>query len=395
MTAHAGRVQMSTWRWALLLLTAGGAIASLRTAVYGIGSTTNLSDLIPWGLCLGLNVFCGIALAAGALTVAAAVFVSDRQDWRPVARASLITGAAGYVVAMLGVVANQDLGERAWWTILSGWTPRSIISGAAWTLLLLAGVLLIEFLPDWSLSISGSRWLPILRRLDVSLVILAATLAILHQYGLNRVIALARTRVSPLWSGSTLPLMFYLSSISGALAVLLFASWRCRIAFGKTIPTPILREVARALTIFVFLYLLLRLTGLLENGVYSGLLHFSREHALLLLEIALFFCGMMSVKEHEADPSNAVIGPALIMAGVLANRINTSITAAEAAAGQQYWPSWSEVLIAYSLVGLGIAAFALGVKHLAIFPSAGCPDGSEDSSRRRLERTKQWKSSGS
>jgi Ni/Fe-hydrogenase subunit HybB-like protein len=173
-----------------------------------------------------------------------------------------------------------------------------------------------------------------------------------------------------------LPLMFYLSSISGALAVLLFASWRCGLAFGKTIPAPVLREVARALTITVFLYLLIRLTGLIEGGIFPVLIQFSREHALLLLEIALFFCGMMSIKEHEADPSNTFVGPALIMAGVLANRVNTSITAVETAAGQQYWPSWGEVLIAYSLVGLGIAAFVLGVKHLEIFPAADNSDSS-------------------
>lgn len=378
MTVHAGRMQMSVWRWMILLLTTGGAIASLRGAVYGIGSTTNLSDVIPWGLCQGLNVFCGIALAAGALTVAAAALVSDRPGWRVLARASLVAGTVGYTVAMLGVVANQGLGERAWWTILSGWTPRSILSGAVWTLLLLAGALLIEFLPDGSLSVLRSCWVAILRRLAVSLVTLAAGLAILHQYGLNRIIELSGTRISPLWSGSSLPLMFYLSSISGALAVLLFASWRSRLAFGKAIPTPILRGVARALTISIFLYLLLRLTGLIESGVVPVLLNFSREHMLLLLEIAFFFCGMMSVKEHEADPSSVVIGPLLIIAGVLANRINTSITAVETAAGQQYWPSWGEVLIAYSLVGLGIAAFALGVKHLEIFPDADNPVGTAD-----------------
>lgn len=378
MTAHAGRMQMSVWRWMILLLTTAGAIASFRGAVFGIGSTTNLSDVFPWGLCQGLNVFCGIALTAGALTVAAAAFVSDRREWRTVARASLVIGAVGYIVAMLGVVADQGLGDSAWSTILNGWTPRSILSGAVWTLLLLAGVLLIEFLPDASLSVARSRWFAVLRRLVVSLVILAAGLAILHQYGLNRIIGLSGTRISPLWSGSSLPLMFYLSSISGALAVLLFASWRSRLAFAKAIPTPILRGVARALTISIFLYLLLRLTGLIESGVFPVLLNFSREHALLLLEIALFFCGMMSVKEHESDPSNAVIGPVLIIAGVLANRINTSITAVETAAGQQYWPSWGEVLIAYSLVGLGIAAFALGVKHLEVFPAADNPDGPAD-----------------
>ena len=368
MTTHVGRLHMGGWRWLLLLLTVGGAVASLRTTAYGIGATTQLSDVVPWGLCMGLNVFCGIALAAGAFTVAAVVFVADRPDWRSVGRASLVAGSIGYVVAMLGVVANQGLGERAWWTILRGWTARSILSGAIWTLLLLAGVLFIEFLPDWSLPAARSPWFAVLRRLDVSLVLLAALLAIFHQYGLNRVIALAGPRFLRLWSGSELSVMFYLSSISGALAVLLFASWRSGMAFGRAIPLPLLRGVGRALTISVFLYLLLRVSDLLEAGLFPLVIHFSREHALLLLEIALFLCGMMVLKEEENDPRHMVLGPALIMAAVLANRINTSITAVEAAARQSYWPSWNEVLIAYSLVGLGIAGFALGVKYLKIFP---------------------------
>ena len=374
MSAHVRWQSVGWWQWVFLLLTAGGAVASFHASVSGLGAATHLSDLIPWGLCLGLNVFCGIALAAGAFTVAAIVYVADRPDWRSVGRASLVAGTLGYVVAMLGVVANQGLGERAWWTILHGWTPRSILSGAVWTCLLLIGVLFVEFLPDWSLPLARTPWFAALRRLDVSLVILAALLAMIHQYGLNRVIRLAGPRFSPLWSSSDLSLMFYLSSISGALAVLLFASWRSRLAFGKAIPHRLMEGIARALTMTVFLYLLLRLMELMEAGLFLVLLHFSRENALLLLELSLLFCGMTSLKEHENDPDRMFMGPVLIMAGVLTNRLNTSITAIEAAVRQSYWPSWSEVLIAYSLVAIGIAGFALAVKHMRVFPEADPPE---------------------
>ena len=75
----------------------------------------------------------------------------------------------------------------------------------------------------------------------------------------------------------------------------------------------------------------------------------------------------MWIKGNEHEPRELFIGSALIIAGVMANRLNTAITALEARVGQNYLPRWSEFLLAYSLVAAGVGAFALGVKHLAIF----------------------------
>ena len=82
MSAHAVRLQLSGWRWVFLLLMAGGVAASFLAARFGLGSTTHLSDVVPWGLCLGLNVFCGIALAAGALTLASIASIIGGSEWR-------------------------------------------------------------------------------------------------------------------------------------------------------------------------------------------------------------------------------------------------------------------------------------------------------------------------
>ena len=92
MSALAGRLQLGGWRWVFLLLMTGGCLASFLAARYGLGATTRLSDVIPWGLCLGLNVFCGIALAAGALTLASVASVIGGTEWRSIGRAWLLIG---------------------------------------------------------------------------------------------------------------------------------------------------------------------------------------------------------------------------------------------------------------------------------------------------------------
>ncbi|HVN18046.1 MAG TPA: hypothetical protein VMU05_04715 [Dongiaceae bacterium] len=367
MTAHAARLQMSTWRWAFLLLIAGGAVASLLAKFQTIGAATGLSDSVPWGLCLGLNVFCGIALAAGGLSLAAILAVLNGRNWRTLGRVSLLVGSIGYVVAMLGMVANEAIERHLWTTIIRGWSSRSILSGALWTVLLLTCLLLVEFLPDLSPRLSNTRSFAGLARLKVPLLFGATGLAVLHQLGLDRLIGLAEARFSPLWSGPELSLMFYMSALAGTLAVILFASWRCWLAFDKSLPAPVIPAVARALTITVFLYLLVRFMDLIERGLFTSIFRLSREGLLLLFEIVVLLLGMMWIKGNELNPRELFYGSALIIAGLVANRLNTAITALEANAGQYYLPHWGEFLISYSLIAAGIGAFAMGVEHLTVF----------------------------
>jgi hypothetical protein len=161
--------------------------------------------------------------------------------------------------------------------------------------------------------------------------------------------------------------MFYLSSLSMAFAVLLFASWRSSLAFGKALPSSVLPTIARALTAAVFVYLVVRLMDLMERHLLLSMFSVTREGLLLLLEIVLLLVGMMWIKGSEEEPRELFLGAALIIAGVVANRLNTAITALEAGAGQDYLPRWGEFLISYSLVAAGVAGFALGVKHLSVF----------------------------
>ena len=152
-----------------------------------------------------------------------------------------------------------------------------------------------------------------------------------------------------------------------ALAVLLLASQRSQVAFGKALPQTVQSALVRVLTALVFVYLLIRMMDLVERGRFSSVFSASREGLLVLLEIALLLVGMIWMHGNEENSREMFPASALIIAGVIANRLNTAITALEAGTGQNYLPRWGEFLISYSLITAGVAGFAFGVKHLAVF----------------------------
>ena len=57
----------------------------------------------------------------------------------------------------------------------------------------------------------------------------------------------------------------------------------------------------------------------------------------------------------------------MVLAALITNRLNTCITSVEATTGLRYLPSWNELVIAYSVIALGVVAFSLTVKRLPVF----------------------------
>lgn len=364
MYAHAGRLHLSGWRGLFLLLMMGGVGAAYLGVHFGFSSTNQLSGTFPSGLCFGLNVFCGIALAAGCFTVATVASIVGGREWHVIGKATLLAGALGYFIAILGANATEHVGSRAW---LALWSSYSMVSGAAWTVILLGLLLLAEFLPECSLNSARSRWYALLKQLDLPLLIFATFLAAMHQFGLNRLIRGSEARLSPLWTGPSLLPLFYLSSIALGLAVVLFASWRSLIAFQRGLPETMQPVIARLLAAVIFVYLVVRMLDLMERGLIGSVFGISRESLLVLLELVLLVCGMLWIHGSESNPRELFFGSTLIIIGVITNRLNTDITALEAGTGQTYLPRWTEFLIAYSLIAAGVAGFVVGVKHLSVF----------------------------
>ena len=61
-------VRLTFWRAVFAVIAVCGLYATWVRFAYGLGAATNLSDKFPWGLWIGLDLLCGVGLAAGAFS---------------------------------------------------------------------------------------------------------------------------------------------------------------------------------------------------------------------------------------------------------------------------------------------------------------------------------------
>ena len=136
------------WRGVLLVILAARDLLHrrprLRRASRG---ATNLSDAFPWGLWIGFDILCGVALAAGGFTISATVYIFNLEKFRPIVRPAILTAFLGYVLVIVALMF--DLG-RPWnvWHPLVMWNPHSVMFEVGWCVTLYTTVLALEFSPD-------------------------------------------------------------------------------------------------------------------------------------------------------------------------------------------------------------------------------------------------------
>lgn len=96
----------------LVGLVALGVVAAVLRYSQGLGASTNLTDRIPWGLWIGLDVMSGVALAAGGFTMAAVVYIFRVKRFYPLARPAILTAFVGYVLAAGSILFDLGRPER-------------------------------------------------------------------------------------------------------------------------------------------------------------------------------------------------------------------------------------------------------------------------------------------
>jgi len=65
--------------------------------IYGIGSITNLTQEVPWGLWIGFDVVTGVAFAGGAYVVTFMVYILKMDKYHSLVRVTVLNGFLAYV----------------------------------------------------------------------------------------------------------------------------------------------------------------------------------------------------------------------------------------------------------------------------------------------------------
>src|SRR5210317_1517281 len=83
-----------------------GLILTVLRFTKGIGAVTNLDDNNPWGLWIGFDLLCGVALAAGGYVTSAACYIFGLKRYHSAVRPAILTAFLGYALVVFAL--NYD-----------------------------------------------------------------------------------------------------------------------------------------------------------------------------------------------------------------------------------------------------------------------------------------------
>jgi Ni/Fe-hydrogenase subunit HybB-like protein len=362
------RFRPGFWTYLFGVIVAAGAVVTVLRFWKGLGYVTNLSDTFPWGLWIGFDVLCGVALAAGGFTITAAVYVFNLKRFRPIVRPTVLTAFLGYLLVAVGLM--YDLG-KPWniWHPIIMWNPRSPMFEVGWCVMLYLTVLALEFSGAVFEKLGWKRALSVQHAATVPLVIAGAIISTLHQSSLGTFYLITPGKLHPLWYSPLLSWMFYFSAIAAGLAMMIVESRLSSRALGRGLEMPLLQSLAKALVVALAFYGTVRLADMARLGVIGEIFTGSRESGFFLLEmgigvvIPIVLLALPAVRRNTQRLYWAAL---LVVIGLVVNRLNVSLTGFEGSMGGHYVPAVAEGIISLMLVGFGIAAFTLAVRYLPI-----------------------------
>jgi Ni/Fe-hydrogenase subunit HybB-like protein len=368
MTKRADLPRLTFWRAVFLLLMLAGAYATFIRFTRGLGAATNLSDRFPWGLWIGFDVLCGVGLAAGGFTLAAAVHIFNIKRYEPIVRPAILTAFLGYLLVIVALMYDLGRPYRIWHPLVM-WNPHSVMFEVGWCVTLYTTVLALEFSPVILEKFGWHAPLRLLRAVMIPLVIAGVLLSTLHQSSLGSLFLIVPSKLHPLWYTPLLPVFFFFSALMVGLAMTIFESWHSSKAFGRQLEVALVRGLSRVLAVLIAAYLAMRFLDLARRGVLhllagpgSEKYFFFLETAFLLLPMLLLFLSRV-----QGNPKALYLCAVSAIFGFVTNRLNVSVTGLEAGSGAHYVPKWTEIAVTLAIVAAGFAVFYLAARHLPIF----------------------------
>ncbi|MBZ5497601.1 MAG: Ni/Fe-hydrogenase cytochrome b subunit [Acidobacteriia bacterium] len=361
--------KLTFWKCLAGIILAAGAYATFVRFTSGLGRSTNLNDMYPWGLWIGFDVMCGVGLAAGGFTIAALVHIFNVKRFEPILRPTILTAFLGYLLVIVGLMFDLGRPMMIWHAIIM-WNPHSVMFEVAWCVMLYTTVLALEFAPVVLEKFKMSKTLRILRRVSIPIVILGVLLSTLHQSSLGSLFLIVPDKLYGLWYTPYLPIFFFVSALAAGCAMVIFESTLSARVFHRGLELKILDEIGRIAVVLLGVCLVMRVM----DGYYrdiSTLLFVPRmETYLYWFEMLVGVIApiiLLSQARIRKSKNGLFVCAVMIIIGFITDRLNIALTGMQASAGMSYFPSWMETSITLAIVTFGFVAFSLAAKYLPVY----------------------------
>lgn len=363
-----------------------GLVITFLRFTKGLGAVTHLSDYNPWGLWIGFDLLCGVALAAGGYVTSAAVYIFGLKKYHSAVRPAILTGFLGYALVVLAL--NYDVG-RPWrlpypFVVQQGTTSVLFEVGACVLLYLI--VLFVEFTP------SALEWLGLKRarnlvlRMTMALTFLGVILSTLHQSSLGALFLIAPSKLHPLWYSQYIPVFFFVSSIIAGLSMVIFEGSLTHRFFADKMDETHLREkedvvfgFGKAASFVLAGYFMIKVFGIAMDNTWRWL---STSWGAWFLVELLGFVALPSLLYatgvRERNLGLIKWTAAWTVLGIILNRLNVGLIAFNwhLPPSERYFPHWMEIAISVFVVTLGLIVFRFIVTRMPVLyehPDYGNP----------------------
>ncbi len=358
---------------AVIILCIGLPIAWIRFT-QGLGATTNLSDDYPWGLWIGFDVLCGVALAAGGFVLGSAVHLFGLRDYQPLVRPAILTGFLGYFFVVVGLCFDLGRPWRLPYPMFVSYGVTSVMFLVGWHVALYLTVQFLEFCPAICEWLGAKRLRKWAAWLTIGATIFGVILSTLHQSALGALFLLAPGKVHPLWYSPFIPVFFFISAIAAGISMVIVESMLSHRVFRSQVanhdPAAIDRLViglGKAGSIILFSYFCLKWIGV-AHGQTWHLLGTSYGH-LFLVEVFGFVLLPCLLYAHGVRHRNANLvrfTSVLTVLGIILNRLNVSVFTFQWDFKDRYFPSWMEFAVTITIITVGLITFRWIVNRMPV-----------------------------
>jgi Ni/Fe-hydrogenase subunit HybB-like protein len=365
----------------------GAAIVFQRGLV-----VTNLTDLVPWGLWITVDLS-SIALSAGAFSLCAGVYLLGLNQYRAVARTATFIGLIGYSMAVATLLLDIGRPDRFWHPAVF-WNPHSVLWEVTMCVMLYMSVLALETAP----IIGGSAWfrgrwpklgskLNSIHNFAPYLAVAGLGLSMLHQSSLGAAYGVLKSR--PIWYRPGISVLFIVSAMAGGIALTVLASMLAnRISRHANVDDRLLDRVAKFVGWILVAYLYFRfwdafaMTYTHQPGRDEGLALLTRGQLSFNFWIGEILLGglipavLLLQERLRRHTWVRMLALALVVGGVVAYRWDTTIVGqlvvlsylpnAMNAAFATYTPSLIEYITSAAVLAYGLLAFTIGVRYFGV-----------------------------
>jgi Ni/Fe-hydrogenase subunit HybB-like protein len=341
----------------------------------GLGSVTNLTQDVPWGLWIGFDVVTGVAFAGGAYVITFMVYILNMQKYHSIVRVTVLNGFLAYVFYAGALLL--DLGRP--WNVINpiignGFGTSSVLFLVAWHFLLYMIAQLIEFSPAIAEWLGAKRIRKVLSGMTVAAVIFGITLSTLHQSGLGALYLMAKDKIHPLWYSEFIPILFFVSSIFAGLSMVIFEGSISHKVFSHQVSKEnhashnnIIIGLSKICTVAMFAYFFLQVLVFVHGkrweylGTSMGNWYLMEMIGFVIVPMALYFYSYRNNKIMLVKTASV-----LTMLGVIINRLNVTVIGFKWDAAIRYVPTWMELVVTLTVIFVEIWIFRWVINRMPV-----------------------------